>query len=145
MVRLCGFVMRWEGFLKGGVHEFFATLADEADDECGPAGLVRGSEAFAGLSVEVFVKEDEVLPVLVIGVAFGDFRVAEAGAVAVFVFLEEGDEAVTDVDGDFPEGEFFPGAGGVLDFEVVSVEVMVALEGFDEDEVGGEPDGASPV
>jgi hypothetical protein len=37
---------------KLALEEFFAALADEADDKGGPAGLVGGSEAFAGFAVE---------------------------------------------------------------------------------------------
>jgi hypothetical protein len=37
-------------------HKFLPPLADEADDERGPARLVRGTQAFAGLAMEIFVK-----------------------------------------------------------------------------------------
>lgn len=70
----------------GSVDEFFAAVFDEFDDEGGPAGLVGGAEAFAGFGVEVFVEEEEVLPVGDVGVAG---CVAEAGAVSVFVWAEE--------------------------------------------------------
>jgi len=100
--------------LESLFHQFFPALPDEADDEGGPAGLVGGTEAFARFAVEVFVEEDEVFPVLVVGIAFGDFGIAVAGALAAFVLFEEGDEAVADVDGDFPQGGFLSGAGGIL-------------------------------
>ncbi len=70
-------------------HEFFAALPDQADDEGGPAGLVGGSEAFAGFSVEILVEEDEVLPVWIVRVALGCLAVAVARAVAILVFFEE--------------------------------------------------------
>ena len=38
-------------------EEFFASFADEADDEGGPSRLVGGAEAFSGFGVEVFVEE----------------------------------------------------------------------------------------
>ena len=81
----------------------------------------------------------------VVGVASGGFAVAEAGAVAILVLGKEGDEAVADVDGDFAEGAFVPGAGWVFDLEGIAVEIVVALESLDEDKVGGIPDRAAPV
>ena len=44
------------------VEELLVTFADEADDEGGPTGLVGGSEALAGLGVEVFVEEEVLIP-----------------------------------------------------------------------------------
>src|SRR5215831_15443679 len=55
-------------------------ILDEADAERGPAGLVRGTEAAAGVAVEVLVEEHEVAPARV----GGEARVAAvAGAGAV--------------------------------------------------------------
>ena len=55
----------------------------EAVEEFGyescPAGLVAGAEAAAGVAVEVFVEEEEVAPVGIIGVTI---LIAVAGALA---------------------------------------------------------------
>lgn len=45
------------------------TLPQQPRDECGPAGLMRGTAAAAGVAVEVFVEEDEVTPVWIVRVA----------------------------------------------------------------------------
>ncbi len=63
------------------VDQFFATFADQSDDECGPARLVRCAEAFSGFCVEIFVKQQEILPVRDVAVAC---CITEAGAVAIF-------------------------------------------------------------
>jgi hypothetical protein len=126
------------GALECLVAEFFAAGLDEFHHQGGPAGLVGGTEAFAGLGVEVFVEEQQVPPVGDVAVAVG---VAEAGAVAAFAGAEERDEAVADVDGGLLEGLLDAGAGGILDLEGVAVEVVVALEGFDDEKIGGEPIG----
>ena len=85
--------------------ELLAAFADEADDEGCPAGLVGCAEAFAGFGVEVFVEKKQVLPIGRVAVAVGG---AEAGAVAVFVGKQQGNEAITDINGDFTQcGLFF--------------------------------------
>ncbi len=38
-----------------------------------------------------------------------------------------------------------PGAGGILDGEGVTVEVIIAFKSLDENEIGREPDRAAPV
>src|SRR4029079_11878875 len=45
------------------LHRVFGILVDELRDDAGPAGLVRGAEAFAGVPVEVLGEDDEVAPV----------------------------------------------------------------------------------
>ena len=40
-------------------------ILDTPGDKCGPAGLMRGSQATSVVAVKVFVKEDEILPVRV--------------------------------------------------------------------------------
>ena len=80
--------MRRVAGLRGEVErvgEFLPALADEADDECCPAGLVRGTESFAGLGVEILVKQEEILPVGDVAVAVS---LAKTRAVAFFVWQE---------------------------------------------------------
>ncbi len=72
--------------------------------------------------------------------------VAEAGAVAVLVREEERDEAVAEVDRRSRLRLcMFPEPVGYSILKVVAVEIVVAFEGFDDEEVGREPDGAAPV
>src|SRR6476620_3076227 len=39
-----------------------ATTADEVRDQAGPAGLVGGADASAGVAVEVLVEQQQVMP-----------------------------------------------------------------------------------
>jgi hypothetical protein len=50
------------GIIVVEVAELLVFFADEARDEGGPSGLVGGPEAFAGFGVEVFVKEEVLIP-----------------------------------------------------------------------------------
>lgn len=122
--------------------KFFAAFADEADDEGGPAGLVGGAEAFAGVAVEVFVKKEETLPIgaLCVGWAF-----SKTGAITVFIREEKGDEAVANVDGNFAQRQLFSRTRGVFEGEAVAVEIVVAFEGLNDEKIGREPDRAAPV
>ena len=115
---------------------------EEFGDEAGPAGLVRGAAAAAGVAVEIFVEEDVILEVRVAGLLG---MVLQDGALAVRAGEEEFDEPAGQFVGHFVEGEEFPGAGGAFDFEIVPVVVMKFLEGFDDEKVHGQPDGAPPV
>ena len=63
-----------------------AEVAQEAGDQRRPAGLVAGAEAAAVVAVEVFVEQDQVAPVRVVGVAA---VVAVAGPPAARVGQEE--------------------------------------------------------
>ena len=44
-------------------------LGQQFGDEAGPAGLVGGTEPLPRIPVEVFVEEDEILPMRILGVA----------------------------------------------------------------------------
>ena len=83
------------------IHQFIAFFSYQTHHQGCPTGLMRGTEAFAGFAVEVFVEEDEILPIRIVGLTFGDLAVAVAWTVALFVFGEQGDESVTKIDGDF--------------------------------------------
>ena len=80
-------------------------FADEAGDEGGPAGLVGGTEAFAGFGVEVFVEEEMLVPkwTTAMGVMSADEVAGTIGAGG-----EQFDEAFAEIERDFFEGQFFP-------------------------------------
>src|SRR3954465_5135731 len=73
--RHCGFGA--EAFIGGGFG--FGFGFEKFADEGGPAGLVGGAQASAGVPVEVFVEEDQVAEVGVVDEA-GFFAVAGAAA-----------------------------------------------------------------
>ncbi len=90
---------------------------------------MAGAQAPAGFAVEVFVEQDQVAPVRVLGIAA---VVAMTGAASVRVAQEEAGEPASQVVGDLLEVEASPGAGRAFHLEAVTVVVMVALQRFDE-------------
>lgn len=60
-------------------------LEDEVGNEGSPAGLVRSSESFACVSVKVFIKENEFMPVGIGGV----FLVLAVGWAVMLVVWEK--------------------------------------------------------
>src|SRR5215203_5322165 len=117
-------------------------LVNQGGDEAGPAGLVRGAEAHAGVAVEVFVEEDEVAPVWV-GLKF--FVPAVGGAAAVGVAREEADEAFGKAACHLVELNGRLAGGGALDGELLAVSFAELAQRLDHHEGRREPDGAAPV
>src|SRR5262245_3413506 len=101
-----------------------------------------GAESAAGLAVEVLVKEDEVLPV----------RVGRVPRVLAMQRAwprcsgeEERGESSRELARDFTERHPMARSGGALHGELITIEVVVALERFDEEIVHRKPDRAPPV
>src|SRR5215207_9218878 len=93
-------------------------LFDQLSDQGGPAGLVGGAEAGAGVAVEVLMEEDVVPPVRV---GLLERVGAEDGAAAVGAAEEDRDQAAGEVVGDLSEGEGIPGVGWALHEERVAI------------------------
>src|SRR6185369_14982747 len=139
-------------FMHQGIARPPATLATQlalfrraleaARNQRCPAGLVACAEAAAGLAMEVFVEQHEVLPV---GIARVARIVAVARAAAVAVGQEHRAEAACELARDLGEVHEVAGAGRAFDLERVAVEVMITLERFDQQVVDREPDRPSPV
>ena len=125
-----------------GFSDGRSTFADEACDEGGPSGLVRSAAAAAGVGVEEFVEEDEVLPCGIGGVAV---VAAVAGPVAVGIRFEEPAHAAGDFMGCLLEGDVVTAAGGQFDGEASAVKMVIAFQCFDDQVGDGEPDRAAPV
>src|SRR3954469_4115779 len=77
-----------------------AAADDQVGHEPGPAGLVRGAEAHAGVAVEVLVERDLVVPRRV---ALEQLVAAEHGAAAVPVVEEDAREPRGQLVGDLRE------------------------------------------
>src|SRR5579862_2892380 len=103
---------------------------------------MTGAESLARVAMEELVEEDEVTP-------SGIRRISCIGSVdrasAVLIREEDRDESALDLVRDFSECAVGAGAGGTLDFERFTVEVVVALEGFDQQVIEREPDRATPI
>ena len=100
------------------------------------------AEAFAGLGMEVFVKEQEVPPIGRIRVTA---RLAETRTPAVFTGHEERDKAVAQIKRDLSQVFHLSGTRRIFDREGVAVKVMISLKRLDDEIVGWKPDGPAPV
>ena len=126
------------------IRQFLGAFADQPDDERSPTGLVTGAEAFTGLGVKILVEQHQVLPRGIIIVTFGDAP-AETRSITIRIFLEDGDQAFADEICDLIQGQFMARTSRSFDLEGVPVEMVIALERFDDEEVDGKPDRAAPV
>ena len=100
------------------------------------------AESLAGFAVKIFVKEHKVAPVRVVGEA----RVAAvAWATPAGVGEKDAGEARAKFEGDLTEIHHAPRSGRAFDLEAVSIEMVVAFEGLEDEEVYREPDRPTPV
>ena len=102
---------------------------DEVGDQRGPARLVAGADAPAGVTVEVLVEGQQVVPV---PVGLEEAGVAEDRAAAVLVVEEDRNQTAGEVVGQDGQGDLASRAGGVLDEDVVAEEPGVGVQRLDE-------------
>ena len=70
---------------------------------------------------------------------------AEHGAVAVGVLQENARQAARQLGRDLLDGEVLARSGRAFHLEIVAVVMVELLQGFDDEEIDGEPDGPAPV
>src|SRR6266446_10856339 len=117
-------------------------VCDAPDGQSGPTGLMACAESLAGFAVKIFMKEHKVAPVRVVDEA----RVAAvARTTPAGVGKEDAGEARAKFKGDLTEVHHPPRSGGAFDLEAVSIEMVIAFEGLEDEEVYREPDRATPV
>ena len=117
-------------------------VCDASDGQSGPTGLMARAESLAGFAVKILVKEHKVARVRVIDEA----RVAAvARAAPAGVSEKDAGEARAKFKGDLTQVHHAPRSGGAFDLEAVSIEMVVAFEGFEDEEVYREPDRPTPV
>src|SRR2546427_7487709 len=117
-------------------------IMQEPRDQGGPACLVACSNALPGIPVEVFIEENEVAPVGVFGEAG---FVPMAGTGALFIGKEDSSQPSGDLIGYLLKIHQMARARRELDLEGIAVEVMIALEGFDQQVIHWEPNWPPPV
>src|SRR5258706_9501524 len=127
---------------KTTVASWLGARLQQLGHEAGPAGLMRGTHAAAGVAVKIFMEQDVVLEV---GIVRELRMIFENGTLAVLAFQEKLREALRDFAGDFVDGEKFSRAGRTFDFEIIAVVAVELLERFDEQKVHWHPDRAAPV
>src|SRR2546426_756186 len=117
-------------------------VCDASDGQSGPTGLMARAEPLAAFAVKIFVKEHKVAPVRVVGEA----RVAAvARATPAGVGEKDAGESRAKFKGDLTEVHHAPRSGGAFDLEAVSIEMVVAFEGLEDEEVYRKPDRPTPV
>src|SRR5262249_45104705 len=121
--------LRGEGVHHRHVASSAGHILHEPDDEGGPARLMAGAEALAGVAMEVFVKQDQVPPMRILAPT----RVLSvARAPPGRIGKEDRRQPPSQFPRDFLEREFAIGAGRAGDAEVIAIIVMVTFERFDE-------------
>ena len=117
-------------------------VCNASDGQSGPTGLMARAESLAGFAVKIFVKEHKVAPVRVVD----EPRVAAvARAAPAGVGEKDAGEARAKFKGDLTQVHHVPRFGGAFDLEAVSIEMVVAVEGLEDEEVYREPDRPTPV
>ena len=100
------------------------------------------AESLAGFAVKIFVKEHKVAPVRVVDEA----RVAAvAKAAPAGVGKKDASKARAKFKSDLTKAHHATGSGGALHLEAISIEMVVAFEGLEDEEVYREPDRPTPV
>src|SRR4029077_5924792 len=128
--------------LSAWVTSHTGGVCDASDGQSGPTGLMARAESLAGFAVKIFVKEHKVAPIWVVDEA----RVAAvARAASAGVGEKDAGEARAKFQGDLTKVHHVPRSGGTFDLEAVSIEMVVAFEGLEDEEVYREPDRPTPV
>src|ERR1017187_9116023 len=89
-------------------------LVNQGGDEGGPAGLMRGAEAFASVAVEKFVKEQIVAPVRVVLKLF--LRTVN-GPLSILISHEQRDQTIGKAIRHFFERDFLFAVRDAVDGE----------------------------
>src|SRR5207249_1311238 len=99
-----------------------SNIAQEPGHECRPTSLVAGTNAAAGVAVEIFVEENQVFPGWVMGEAI---VAAVARSAASGVGEEDLGEADFQFVGDLLQVHQMARAGRTFDFQAVAVEMEI--------------------
>src|SRR5262249_22780966 len=107
-----------------------------------PAGLVAGANAGAVVSVEIFVEQDEILPMRI---AMERLRAPVHRAPTVRPAKEDPAEPPRQLVGNLGERAQLARASGTLHSEAVAEVIVELAQRLDDQEVDGKPDRPAPV
>src|SRR5512145_334175 len=123
-------------------RDSLAALLQQLGDERRPPRLVAGPDASTVVPVKVLVEQEQIPPVRVV---LEGLRPAEDRSAAVGVPEEDPGEPARQLGGHLPQVQPAVGSGGERHRQLVSVEVVEALQRLDEQVVHGKPDRTAPV
>lgn len=95
-----------------------------ANKSFSPNQSVPGTTAFPSVSIEVFIKQDQVLPMGVVGIAR---VVTMAGPLAVLPSYKDAGNTMTDLLTDLEQSHQLPRSSRALHFEFIPIVEMIAL------------------
>lgn len=115
---------------------------DYASDAACPASLVTSSNAGPIVAVEVFIEQNQVLPV---GVVLKLFGTAVNGSPPRFILQENAHQPLTNAVGNFIQGDMLARACGVFHRKGVAVVAIELQQGPQQQQVHWHPNGTPPV
>ena len=117
-------------------------LFDTVDYQRRPAGLMAGTKTFTGFAVKVFVEQNQIAPMRIVGKTI---QLGQAWATIRFAAHEQSRQPQIEFMGHLAEVHHLARTGGAFDLEVVAVKMVIPLERFDQQIIDGKPDRPSPV
>src|ERR1700730_13293143 len=111
-------------------------------NQSGPAGLVRGTEATAGIAVKELVEQQIITADRVLLL---HRRCAEDRPMSVLAAKEDAAQPAGKLDGDFAEMQHGAGSYRAFDLEIVAVIAVKPPQRFDDQRVYRHPDRTAPV
>ena len=98
--------------------------------------------AATGFAVKVLIEKDEIAPVRVVRVLR---NVAMTRPRALFIGHKNASQAAREFPRYFLKGSHISGASRALDFERFTIEEVITLERFDDQEINWKPNRPAPV
>ena len=103
--------------------------------------FVPGSATTPSVTIKVFIEQDQMFPVWVGAI---HICLSVTGPLAIFVRQEKVGDSATQVLGDMQQVGLVSRSSWVIHFQIVSIEIIVALQTLDDQEINWEDqDGVS--
>src|SRR5580692_1630831 len=127
---------------KTTLATLLSTLFDQLRDQAGPASLVTRTNASAVVAMEILVEEQQVLPMRI---ALEQFGPTGYGTTTVLAAHKNMNQAARNFSCHFPKIRFAARARWKFNFEILTVIMVILLQGLDEEIVQRKPDRPAPV
>lgn len=114
--------------------KLFPILLNQFCDQGGPAGLMACTDAGAVVAVKIFVKQDEIAPVII---TLEFFRPAEDRPAAGLVAQKNPRQTLRNLPGNIPEIRQLARTRRAFDFIIIAQKEMKFLQRLDEQVIDG--------